>query len=146
VEVFDPASTRVQLLRINYVSFHYTVRTAERDPFERFVCYLRTRCHGNACSPKTVVQQRSILRCQGNVLSEAPPSRRSYSGFQASCDNTFSLHAALRKIQLHYEPEPDEVIGFFQSQRQSDVFYVGRPRLSRRLFAGGVPWRCALNT
>jgi hypothetical protein len=55
---------------------------------ERFVCcYLRIRYHGNACSPKTVVQQRPISRCQENALSEGPPNTRSYSGFQASCHN-----------------------------------------------------------
>jgi hypothetical protein len=62
------------------------------DTLERFVyCYLRIRFHGNACSPKTVVQQRPIPRCQGNVLSEAPPTRRSYSGFQASCHNIVNV-------------------------------------------------------
>jgi hypothetical protein len=34
---------------------------------------------------QTVVQQRSIPRCHGNVLSEALPSRWSYFGSQASC-------------------------------------------------------------
>jgi hypothetical protein len=34
---------------------------------------------------QTVVQQRPIPRCHGNVLSEALPTRWSYSGFQASC-------------------------------------------------------------
>jgi hypothetical protein len=58
--------------------------------FEQFLCrYLRIRCHGNACSPKTVAQQRSIPRCKGKVLSEAQPSRQSYSGFQATCHNIF---------------------------------------------------------
>jgi hypothetical protein len=36
---------------------------------------------------QTVVQQRSIPRCHGNVLGEALPSRWSYSGFQPSCHN-----------------------------------------------------------
>jgi hypothetical protein len=36
---------------------------------------------------ETVVQQRSIPRCYGNVFSEALPNRWSYSGFQASRHN-----------------------------------------------------------
>jgi hypothetical protein len=45
----------------------------------------------SACSPKVVVQQHSIPRCQGNILSEAPPSTRSDSGFQASCHNNINV-------------------------------------------------------
>jgi hypothetical protein len=40
---------------------------------------------------QTVVQQQSIPRCQGNMLSEAPQSRWSYSGFQASCHNIVEI-------------------------------------------------------
>jgi hypothetical protein len=43
---------------------------------------------------QTVVQQRSISRCPGNVLSEALPSRCSYSGFQASCNNVLGRENA----------------------------------------------------
>jgi hypothetical protein len=40
---------------------------------------------------QTVVQQRSIPRCHGNVLSKALPSRWSYSGFQASRQNIIHM-------------------------------------------------------
>jgi hypothetical protein len=73
--------------RINYVSFHDPVRTTEKTnawPVRLLLLFIR--CHSNACS-KTVVQQLPISRCQRNVLSEAPPSKQSYYGFQASCHN-----------------------------------------------------------
>jgi hypothetical protein len=41
---------------------------------ERFVCcYLRIRCHSNACSPKTVVRRRSIPRCSGMCSAKRRP-------------------------------------------------------------------------
>jgi hypothetical protein len=52
---------------------------------------------------QSVVQQLSIPRFHGNVLSEAPRSRWSYFGFQASCHNRF-LHVyspkRIDKVQL----------------------------------------------
>jgi hypothetical protein len=66
--------------------FKARCETLTEHTLERFVCcYLLIRCHGNVCSSKAVVQQRSVLCCQGSVLSEAPRSRWSHSGFQASC-------------------------------------------------------------
>jgi hypothetical protein len=47
---------------------------------------------------QAVVQQRSIPRGHGNVLSEAASSRRSYFDFQASCHNIFVYISLLRTI------------------------------------------------
>jgi hypothetical protein len=63
---------------------------------ELFVCCnLPIRCHGNACLPNRCP---ATVYCRGNVLSEAPPSRWWYSGFQASWHTT--IRQIIRKRRL----------------------------------------------
>jgi hypothetical protein len=88
--------------------------------FERFVCCnLRIHCPVNACVPKTVLQQRSIPHCQGNVLSESPPSRRSYSGSQASCHN--------------FNSEVYCVVSFKARMSESELTSISRQRLGKHV-------------
>jgi hypothetical protein len=71
VEVFDPASTRESPCSCEWITCPFMTRCGPETEHitERFVCCnLRIRCHGN-------------------FLSKPLPSRRSYSGFQASCHN-----------------------------------------------------------
>jgi hypothetical protein len=56
-----------------YVSFHDPVRILARTTCYSSSISVRIHYHGNVCSPKAVVQQRSVPCCHGNVFSEAPP-------------------------------------------------------------------------
>jgi hypothetical protein len=72
-------------------------------PIDVTLYAMRIRCCGNVFQ-QFFFQQRRLLCCHGNVLSEAPPSRWADCNFQVSCHNI--LTAVVKKSSVFVDITP----------------------------------------